>query len=102
MFPHPPTGQSKEEIEKSPFVERLLKKGYEVIYFTDVLDEYVMQHMTEYDDKKFADASKDELKMRDKDEKETKRDKVRMGTGGDPSGCCRALSIWGNQLPMFA
>ena len=35
-----------------------------------------MQHMVEYDDKKFADASKDELKMRDKDEKESKRDKV--------------------------
>ncbi len=71
-----PAGQTKEDIAKSPFVERLLKKDYEVIYFTDVLDEYVMQHMMEYDDKKFADASKDELKMRDKDEKETKRDKV--------------------------
>ncbi len=46
---------------------------------TDVLDEYVMQHMTEYDDKKFADASKDELKMRDQDEKESKRDKVGRG-----------------------
>ena len=74
---HASAGQTKEEIAKSPFVERLLQKDYEVIYFTDVLDEYVMQHMTEYDDKKFADASKDELKMRDKDEKESKRDKVR-------------------------
>jgi len=37
------TGTSKEEIAKSPFVEQLLRKDYEVIYFTDVLDEYVMQ-----------------------------------------------------------
>jgi hypothetical protein len=36
-------GSSIEEIKKSPFVEKLLKKGYEVIYFTDVMDEYVMQ-----------------------------------------------------------
>jgi heat shock protein beta len=69
-------GQSEKEIASSPYVERLLKKDYEVIYFTDVLDEYVMQHMTEYDDKKFSDASKDELKMRDQDEKESKRDKA--------------------------
>ena len=32
-------GQSKEDIAKSPFLEKLLMKGYEVIYFTDVLDE---------------------------------------------------------------
>jgi hypothetical protein len=37
------SGTSKEEIAQSPFVEQLLRKGYEVIYFTDVLDEYVMQ-----------------------------------------------------------
>jgi hypothetical protein len=36
-------GTNKEEIAQSPFVEQLLRKGYEVIYFTDVLDEYVMQ-----------------------------------------------------------
>lgn len=43
--PPPPlsTGTNTEEIAKSPFVEQLLRKGYEVIYFTDVLDEYVMQ-----------------------------------------------------------
>ncbi|GFH21517.1 HATPase_c domain-containing protein [Haematococcus lacustris] len=68
-------GSSKEEIEKSPFLEQLLRKGYEVIYFTDVLDEYVMQHMVDYEDKKFANASKEDLKMADKDEVEKKKDK---------------------------
>merc|ERR1719483_1273035 len=34
-------GGSKEEVEKSPFVERLLKKGYEVLYLTEAVDEYV-------------------------------------------------------------
>ncbi len=84
-------GQNDKEIAKSPFVERLLQKGYEVLYLTDVLDEYVMQHMTEYDDKKFADASKDELKMRDQDEKESKRDKVRTGMCAE---VYTALNAW--------
>jgi len=68
-------GMNKEEIKASPFLERLLQKDYEVIYWTDVMDEYMMQHMLEYEDKKFADASKEDLKMTDKDEKEKKRDK---------------------------
>ena len=68
-----------DEVKRSPFVERLLKKDYEVIFFTDVIDEYVMGHLLEYDDKKFSDASREDLKMSDKDEKEKKRDKVRGG-----------------------
>ncbi len=56
-------------------MEALLKKGYEVVYFTDVLDEYVVQHLMEYDGMKLSDASKDGLKLTDKDEKEKKRDK---------------------------
>jgi heat shock protein 90kDa beta len=69
------TGASQAEVEKSPFLERLLKKGYEVVYFTDVLDEYLMQHLQEFDDRKFASASKEDLKMSDQDDKERKRDK---------------------------
>ncbi|KAG2483309.1 hypothetical protein HYH03_017812 [Edaphochlamys debaryana] len=68
-------GTSKEEVAASPFVEQLLKKGYEVIFFTDVLDEYVMGHLLDYDDKKFANASKEDLKLTDKDEVEKKKDK---------------------------
>ncbi|GFR49495.1 hypothetical protein Agub_g11413 [Astrephomene gubernaculifera] len=68
-------GASKEEVAHSPFVEQLLRKGYEVIFFTDVLDEYVMGHLLDYDDKKFANASKEDLKLADKDEVEKKKDK---------------------------
>lgn len=69
------TGSSREEVANSPFLEGLLSKGYEVIYFTDVLDEYMTGHLQEYDDKKLQNASKDELKLTDKDDKEKKRDK---------------------------
>ncbi len=34
---------TRSEAEKSPFVERLLKKGYEVLYMVDPVDEYTVQ-----------------------------------------------------------
>ena len=39
-----------------------------MIYFTDAIDEYMMQNLTEYDDFKFQNASKEDLKMGDTDE----------------------------------
>lgn len=48
---------------------------------TDVLDEYLMGHLSDYDDKKFSNASKEDLKMSDKDESERKRDRVRHAMG---------------------
>ena len=40
-------GGSKEEVEKSPFVERLFKKGYEVLYLTEAVDEYAISALPE-------------------------------------------------------
>lgn len=45
-----------------------------MIYFTDALDEYLMANMPEYDDRKFQDVTKDDLKM-GKDKAEKKREK---------------------------
>ena len=71
------TGETKEELESSPFAEQLLEKGYEVIYFTDPVDEYVMQNLLEYEDFKFQSASKEDLKLGDKDaKKENKKLRV--------------------------
>ncbi|KAK1362296.1 endoplasmin-like [Heracleum sosnowskyi] len=57
------TGVSKEQLEKSPFLERLIKKNYEVIFFTDPVDEYLMQYLMDYEDKKFQNVSKEGLKI---------------------------------------
>ncbi|KAF9683153.1 hypothetical protein SADUNF_Sadunf05G0182900 [Salix dunnii] len=57
------TGPNKEQLEKSPFLERLKKKGYEVIYFTDPVDEYLMQYLMDYGDQKFQNVSKEGLKL---------------------------------------
>ncbi|KAL2522325.1 Endoplasmin-like protein [Forsythia ovata] len=67
------TGTSKEQLEKSPFLERLTKKNYEVIFFTDPVDEYLMQYLMDYEDKKFQNVSKEGLKLgKDSKDKELK------------------------------
>ncbi|KAK7321809.1 hypothetical protein VNO77_32769 [Canavalia gladiata] len=67
------TGTSKEQLEKSPFLERLKKKNYEVIFFTDPVDEYLMQYLMDYEDKKFQNVSKEGLKLgKDAKDKELK------------------------------
>ncbi|KAM0945524.1 putative Heat shock protein Hsp90 family [Dioscorea sansibarensis] len=57
------TGTSKEQLEKSPFLEKLIKKNFEVIFFTDPVDEYLMQYLMDYEDKKFQNISKEGLKL---------------------------------------
>jgi len=52
-------GGSKDEVEKSPFVERLLKKGYEVLYLTEAVDEYAISAVPEFEGKKFQNVAKE-------------------------------------------
>ncbi|GMI91335.1 SHEPHERD, HEAT SHOCK PROTEIN 90.7, HEAT SHOCK PROTEIN 90-7 [Hibiscus trionum] len=67
------TGTSKEQLEKSPFLERLKKKNYEVIFFTDPVDEYLMQYLMDYEGKQFQNVSKEGLKIgKDSKNKELK------------------------------
>ena len=56
-------GQSIVELQKSPHLEKLLEKDYEVIYFVEPMDEYMMQGLIDFDDKRFMDASKEDLKL---------------------------------------
>lgn len=58
-------GTSRKEVETSPFVERLLKKGYEVLYLTEPVDEYCIQAMPEFESKKFQNVAKEGLKLDD-------------------------------------
>ena len=56
-------GTSREELASSPFVERLIKKGYEVLYLTDPIDEYTMQSLPEFEGKRFQNVAKDGLNI---------------------------------------
>ena len=70
------TGQNRDAMSKSPFIEKLRSKGYDVLYFTDIIDEYMIQNLKDYKTKQLVDVSKDGLKFDDiKDELEkTKED----------------------------
>jgi molecular chaperone HtpG len=47
-------GRSRDEIESGPYVEAFKARGLEVIYFTDAVDEYVVDSLSEFEDKKLA------------------------------------------------
>jgi len=64
------TGESKRSVETSPFLEKLKKKGYEVLYMVDPIDEYAVQQLKEFDGKKLLAATKEGLDINeDEDEK---------------------------------
>jgi molecular chaperone HtpG len=63
------TGESIAAVQASPFLESLKKKGYEVLYLVDPIDEYAVQQMKEYNGKKLKSVTKDGLDLDDEDEK---------------------------------
>jgi molecular chaperone HtpG len=66
------TGENKEQVAQSSFVERLVKKGYEVLYMTEPIDEYCVQQLKEYDGKKLVSVTKEGLELAE-DEEEKKK-----------------------------
>jgi len=65
------TGENKESVAKSAFVEKLVKKGYEVLYMCEPIDEYCVQQLKEYDGKKLMSVQKEGLVLPE-DEEEKK------------------------------
>ncbi|KAJ7295932.1 hypothetical protein O6H91_Y154900 [Diphasiastrum complanatum] len=66
------TGETKKAVENSPFLEKLKRKGYEVLFMVDAIDEYAVGQLKEYDGKKLVSATKEGLKI-DESEEEIKK-----------------------------
>merc|ERR1712087_671618 len=111
------TGENKAAVSASPFIEGLKKKGYEVLYLIDPIDEYVIQQLKDFEEKKLRNCSKEGLDLED-DEEEKKKleeqkasfeglctlikevlgdkvEKVLVGTRMLESPCILVTSEWG-------
>merc|ERR1711939_1061204 len=76
------TGESKKAVENAPFLERLKKKGLEVIFMTDPVDEYMVQQMKDYDGKKLVSVTKEGLKLEETEDEKKAREELKAKTEG--------------------
>ncbi|XP_015592342.1 endoplasmin [Cephus cinctus] len=70
-------GSSLAEVQKSPFVERLNKKGYEVLYLTEPVDEYAISSLPEFDGKKFQNVAKEGFTLDDGDKAKERMEELK-------------------------
>merc|ERR1711963_303954 len=110
------TGESLAAVTASPFIEGLKKKGLEVLYLIDPIDEYVIQQLKDFEEKKLKNCSKEGLDIEDEDDEKKleeqkaafeglctlvkevlgdKVEKVLVGTRMQESPCVLVTSEWG-------
>lgn len=69
-------GETKEVILNHPTLQRLLKKGYEVLLLDDPIDEFTFQNLNEYEKKRLVNVGKGNFKFPEDNESERKRNKA--------------------------
>ena len=68
------TGESNERIAKLPQTEMVADKGYEILYFTDDVDEFAIRALQTYKDKEFRSVSSGDLGIEEDDEQDTQKE----------------------------
>merc|ERR1711943_15566 len=71
------TGENLAAVKASPFIEKLKKRGYEVLYMVDPIDEYAVQQLKEYDGKKLVCCTKEGLQLDETEEEKAKKEEVK-------------------------
>ena len=74
-------GESVDKIAKLPQVERILDKGYEILYCTEDVDDFVMKALAEIDGKKFKSVADDDAIPQTEEEKKAAEEKAEAGKG---------------------
>ena len=68
------TGMSRDALENSPHLESFKKNGHEVLFFTDPIDEWVSQGLTEYDGKPLKSVTKGDVNVDETEKEELKQE----------------------------
>merc|ERR1712019_274452 len=68
------TGENREVVAASAFVERLKKRGFECVYMTEPIDEYVVQQLKEFDGKNLVSVTKEGLELPEDEEEKKKHE----------------------------
>lgn len=68
------TGESRAAVANSPFLEALKKRGLEVLYLVDPIDEYMVQQLKDYDNKKLKSCTKEGLDLEETEEEKKQQE----------------------------
>merc|ERR1711977_765321 len=71
------TSESKMAVENSPFLEKLKKRGLEVLFMVDPIDEYAVQQLKEYDGKKLICCTKEGLQLDESEDEKKKKEEIK-------------------------
>merc|ERR1712013_436459 len=75
-------GETKAAVSASPFIEGLKKKGLEVLYLIDPIDEYVIQQLKDFEEKKLKNCSKEGLDLEDDEDAKKKLEEQKAAFEG--------------------